>query len=133
MVVKGFGLLARRVSVLIERLGADDAARVSAVHGGTLMHVPVETARAQRLARQFGERLAARLVMHFGGERIYVPLLRPAHGRRPGRAVIERMAVVERMTKAGESASGIARHLGCSTNTVRSIRRKARASDQGQI
>lgn len=119
--------MARRVSVLIERLGADDAARVSAVHGGTLMHVPVETARAQRLARQFGERLAARLVMHFGGERIYVPVLHPLrwgavdHGE------------VQRMTAAGHSAAGIARSLGCSKNTVRSIRRKARASDQGQI
>jgi len=125
--------LKRKVSVLIERLGADDAARVSAVHGGTLMHVPAETARAQRLARQFGERLAARLVMHFGGERIYVPMLQPAHGRRPRRAVVERTALVERMTKAGHSAAGIARSLGCSTNTVRSIRRKARASVQGQI
>jgi len=117
--------LKRKVSVLIERLGADDAARVSAVHGGTLMHVPAETARAGRLARQFGERLAARLVMHFGGERIYVPVLNPLrwgtvdHGE------------VQRMTEAGQSAAGIARSLGCSKNTVRSIRRKARASDAG--
>lgn len=115
----------RRVSVLIERLGADDAARVSAVHGGTLMHVPAETARAQRLTRQFGERLAARLVMHFGGERIYVPVLNPLrwgtvdHGE------------VRRMTAAGQSAAGIARSLGCSKNTVRSIRRKSRSVSAG--
>lgn len=102
----------RPPSVIVERLGTENAARLSAIVGGTRLHVPGRLDNAGRLKRLLGDQLAILVVLHFGDSRLSVPMATPApRGSIDGRKI-------ERLTRKGWSASRIARKLGCSVWTV---------------
>lgn len=102
--------MSRRPGIIVERLGADNAKRLSSIVGGTRLSVPGLLANADRLKRLVGDDLAVLLVLHFGDSRFYVPTGGP-------RAPVE-TAKVKRLSAKGHSSARIARALGCSERTV---------------
>lgn len=107
------------MSNLEDKLGEENARKLSALVGGTQITVPdnltASVFNAGRLRERVGDGLFALLVFHFGGIRLYVPQL--AQDRRTGQDRIDPKAV-ERLTRRGWSAARIARKLGCSNRTV---------------
>lgn len=110
--------MTRRSHLIAERLGRDNAKRLSQLVGGTRLHVPsriVPPATGgrdgfKRLARLLGHDLAVLVVLHFGDSRLYVP--------RGSQSAPVDPRTVARLTRKGWSASRIARRLGCSDRTV---------------
>jgi len=116
-----------RLTMIADRLGADHAARLSAIVGGTRLYVPPVLTDAGRLKRTVGEPLAILLVLHFGGSRIKVPTGTGAGGAQG--AVDPKQ--VARLLRKGWSNSRIARKLRCSERTVerkRAVLRRAEGS-----
>jgi len=112
---------ARRVTVLVDRLGAEWASVVIERAGGRRLAVPADLSQyrtTDRLKRMLGTSLATLVVLHFGGQIIYIP--RGAASRAP------KLSTVVRMTRAGKSAASIARKLGCSDRTIYARRAQAR-------
>lgn len=103
-----------RPTVIADRLGSEQAARLSAIVGGTRLYVPPVLTDAGRLKRTVGEPLAVLLVLHFGGSRIKVPTGTGAGGSQ-GTVDIKRVA---RLLRKGWSNSRIARKLGASERTI---------------
>ena len=109
------------MTLLVDRLGADRAALVIERAGGRRLVLPADLSHyrtTDRLKRLVGTQLATLLVLHFGGQSIYVP--------RGGKGGTAKLATVVRLTNEGKSASNIARKLGCSDRTVYARRAKAR-------
>jgi hypothetical protein len=67
-------VISRPASALVDRLGAENAARLSAVAGGTRLWVPSTLTDSDRLRKRLGDQLAVLMVLHFGGGRVSVPL-----------------------------------------------------------
>jgi hypothetical protein len=109
----------RKPSVIVDRLGADDAARLSAIVGGTRLHVPGRLANADRLKRLLGEDLAIRVVLHFGDSRFYVPVA--------VRSPSVDLRKLKRLIAQNLSSARIARKLGCSERTVDAKRAQLRS------
>jgi AraC-like DNA-binding protein len=93
--------------------------------------VPDTLRDADRLTRLLGRDLAVLVVLHFGGERIYVPRLDVG-------TVVD-VAKVAALTRKGLSLSEIATRLNCSERTVSRKRkqgglmgRRARRSSAGK-
>lgn len=103
---------------LAARIGEERAALVSRKAGGRRLAIPGTLADSAPLEARFGRKLAVVLVLHFGGQTIYVP-----HGGK--RRHVDRAAVV-RLTRKGRTASEIVAELQCSDRTVYSQRAKAR-------
>jgi DNA-binding NarL/FixJ family response regulator len=109
-------------SVIVDRLGHENAQRLADVAGGTRLSVPAQLANGARLRLLLGNDLATLVILHFGGlGRVYVPTMKlsPKVDAR----------TVRRLSKRGWSASRIARELGCSERTVhthRAPKRKTR-------
>lgn len=119
-----------RSALIVDRLGRENAAKLSRIAGGTRLHVPGQLATPatggrngfERLTRLVGPDLAVLLVLHFGDSRLYVPT------SRTGRPVDAK--VVARLSRKGWSASRIARKLGCSDRTVHAKREAARTTKE---
>jgi len=101
-----------RKRVIAERLGDDAAARLSAIVGGTRLHVPGQLVNADRLKRLLGDDLAVLVVLHFGDSRLYVPVPDPA-----ARGTVDPRKI-KRLALRGWSSARIARELKCSERTV---------------
>jgi len=117
-----------RPTVIADRIGPEQAARLSAIVGGTRLYVPPVLTDAARLKRTVGEPLAVLLVLHFGGSRLKVPTGTGAGGAQ-GTVDIKRVA---RLLRKGWSNSRIARKCRCSERTVerkRAILRRAESSN----
>lgn len=114
--------MSRKPSVIADRIGADHAAKLSAIYGGTRLHIPGVLAKADRLKRALGDEITILIVLHFGYSRLYVPVLDRA----------ERVddAKVRKLAKAGLSSARIARKLKCSERTVEAKRAKFRTTTQ---
>lgn len=109
------------MTLLVDRLGAERAAAVIELAGGQRIAVPAELedgAAPRALEKRFGRDLAIALVLHFGGDPLYIP--RPRLGRAHLKDVV-------RLSKRGKSANFIARKLGCSDRAVYRRRAQARA------
>lgn len=110
------------MTLLVDRLGPERAALVIERAGGRRLQVPADLSHyrtTDRLKRLLGTSLATLVVLHFGGQSIYIP--RGSSTRSP------KLSTVVRMTQEGKSASVIARKLGCSDRTVYTRRAQARA------
>jgi len=105
---------------IIRRLGPHDADRVFRAFGGTRLSIPARVALACRLSQTFDATLATRLVLHFGGNRFYVPLAEPA-------PIIDTRKL-KRLIRKGFSNARIARALQCSERTVE--KRRAKMADR---
>lgn len=111
-----------RTSVLSDRLGAEQLAKLSTIAGGTRLHVPSTIAPPvtggshgfARLSALVGERLATLLVLHFADSRIYVP-----RGKRSAQVDARKVA---KLDAKGWSAPRIARQLGCSNRSIYAAR-----------
>jgi hypothetical protein len=99
-----------RASIIADRLGAEHAARLSAIVGGTRLHVPGNLDNAGRLRRLLGDELATLVVLHFGDSRFYVPRAAPS-------AEVD-LDLVEGLAALHWSSARIARKLGCSERVV---------------
>lgn len=112
------------MNLLEQRLGPAKAAKVIERLGGCRLRVPDrlerDDDRVTKLERMFGRDIAVLIVLHFGGQSLYIP-----HG---GARTWSKVEDVVRFTKSGKSAAFIARKLGCSDRTVYSLRAKARAA-----
>lgn len=117
--------MTRKAAIIVDRLGPDNAARLSRIAGGTRLHVPsrVEAPSTggrdgfKRLERLLGYDLAVLVVLHFGDSRLYVP--------RADRSDPVDVKTVARLTRRGLSASKIAKKLKCSDRTVHAKRAQA--------
>lgn len=108
-----------------ERLGPEYAEVLALVAGGRRLAVPMNLDPengSRALERLLGEKLAVLVVLHFGGQTIYVPN-RSSTGPNGN---VDLSAVVH-LTRAGRSAAFIAQNQGCSDRMVYVLRRKARA------
>jgi hypothetical protein len=107
----------------LERLlGPELFASLSRAAGGTRVVVPggLEPSPALKaLEKRFGEGITALLVFHFGGEIVYIP-------RNNIRRRVDDILVAKK-TRAGKSASKIARELGCSDRAVYLSRSRCRS------
>jgi hypothetical protein len=120
-------------SVIVRRLGPEAAAKLSAIAGGTRLHVPSRVTPPptggrdgfKRLAKLLGHDLAVLVVLHFGDSRIYVPRSTPP---KPVDA-----KAVARLTKRGWSAARIARKLNCSDRTVHAKRAQSSSDALGNL
>lgn len=115
------------MTLLVDRLGPERAAVVIERAGGQRITIPRELEHGgapRSLERMFGRDIAVAIVLHFGGENIYIPNRQPAGG--PRRI---KLSSVVRMTKGPpmRSANYIARKLGCSERTVYARRAEAKA------
>lgn len=106
------------MSNLVARLGAEAAAAVIAAAGGARLSIPPTLDNCRQLEATVGRELAVLLVLHFGGNLIYVP-----HAARSRQVST---AEVARLTLEHKSARMIARELRCSDRTVYGQRAKAR-------
>lgn len=117
-------MTAPAASTIAERLGRDNAERLSSIVGGTRLHVPVDLTKSDRLRRLLGDDLAVLVILHFGDSRLSVPLT--VHGRgAQGKPVDPRK--VKRLVGKGWSSSRIARHLGCTERCIETKRAKLRS------
>lgn len=107
-----------RRTLIVARLGQDDADRLSQIAGGSRLHVPGQLRNADRLKRLLGDELAIRVVLHFGDSRMYVP--------KPRRSDPVDVKAVARLTNRGLNARAIADKLGCCDRTVHAKRALAR-------
>ncbi len=122
--------MTKRSALIVERLGSANADRLSAIAGGTRLHVPLHVTTPasggrdgfKRLALLVGEDLAILLVLHFADTRLYVPTGQP---NRPVDA-----KAVSRLTKRGWSAARIARKLRCSDRAIHEARANVRQSKE---
>lgn len=109
-----------RPNLLTMRLGAERAAQLAAILGGTRVRVPANLSHpannAGTLRARVGEDLFVLLVLHFGDSTIYVP------NGKPSRPVDPRKA--KRLVNRGWSTPRIARELGCSHRWVERFRAK---------
>jgi len=113
------------MTLLVDRLGAERAAAIIEEAGGERLVIPpaLDQGDAPRpLEVRFGRDLAIVLVIHYGGEVVYVP-----NGKVRGGPRRVHLAEVVRRTIARESSSTIARALGCSDRIVHLRRAEARA------
>lgn len=110
--------MTNRRTLIVDRLGDVDAARLSEIVGGSRLHVPGQLKNAARLKRLLGDDLAIRVVLHFGDSRMYVP--------KPQRANPVDVKAVARLTNRGLNARDIAAKLGCCDRTVHAKRALAR-------
>lgn len=109
------------MTLIAERLGDEPADRISALAGGARLAIPADLSHpcaTGALERLVGNELAVLLVLHFGGQTVYVPT-----GK--GSAPVD-LGDVVRLTRAGKSARTIARRLACSDRTVYARRAEAR-------
>lgn len=115
------------MNLLEARLGEPRAGLVIERAGGHRLVIPAQLRDNERevsaLEKLLGRELAIILVIHFGGETIYVPNKGTAGG---GRKVSLELVIEE--TVAGRSAREIARLAGCSDRTVHARRAEARAA-----
>lgn len=118
--------------LIVAKLGEEDAATLSRVVGGTWLSVPRSTEAPAgggrhgyvRLVNLLGDRLAAKLILHFAELRIYIP-------HQGKRAPVD-AAKVRELTRKGRSAAEIARELNCSIRTVHSHRSRKRGKRAGK-
>lgn len=118
-----------RTSVLSDRLGAEQLAKLSTIVGGTRLHVPSSTLPPAtggsdgfaRLSALVGRDLAILLVLHFADSRIYVP-----RGKRSAQVDARKVA---RLDAQGWSATRIARKLGCSNRTIHAARSRIKRKE----
>jgi len=115
----------RPPSVIVERLGRDNALRLTQIVGGTRLRVPGDPRNGQRLDRILGHDLAVLVILHFGDQLLSVPLSLDGPGAQ-GKPVDRRK--VKRLTAKGWSAARIARHLGCSERTIYAKRAQSRTT-----
>jgi hypothetical protein len=126
------------MSRFVDKLGQDQATRLSAIVGGTQISVPdtvdASAFNAGTLRDRLGESLFVLLVFHFGGTRLYVPQVADQRqsGRRTGQARLDHKRVAS-LTKRGWSATRIARKLGCSDRAVFASRAKSKACDDKAV
>lgn len=108
------------MNVLEARLGVEVAEVVTGRAGGKRLVIPpdLDELATCSLERMFEREVVVLLVLHFGGETIYVP-----HNGPPVRAELDQVVA---MTRDGMSAGDIARELQCSDRTVHNHRAKAR-------
>lgn len=117
------------MTILARRLGPERAAVVIEAVGGQRIAIPasLEANSAPRsLERLLGRELAVSLVLHFGGQILYVP-----NSGLAGGAKRVKLSSVVRMTRNGRSARYIAARLGCSERTV--YARRAEAKELGLL
>ena len=117
----------REPGLIAHRLGLEQAARLSAIVGGTRLSVPASLADAARLKRLVGEPLAIVLVLHFGGSRIKVPTGAGSGGAH-GQVDVRRVA---RLLRKGWSNARIARKLHCAERSVE--RKRARMGLEASV
>jgi len=111
----GETLVTRSASLIVARLGRENADRLSSIVGGTRLHVPGNLANAGRLKRLLGDDLAVLVVLHFGDSRLSVPLTNDGPGGARTRVDLRR---IKRLANRGWSSARIARELKCSERTV---------------
>jgi DNA-binding NarL/FixJ family response regulator len=104
--------------VIVDRLGEANAETLASIAGGTRLCVPRTLNGARYLRQRVGDSLAALLVFHFSGQRLQVP--------RMAQSGPVNLREVIRLTRAGKSASSIARTLQCCDRAVYSRRAEAR-------
>jgi hypothetical protein len=109
----------RRSSVLDEltnEIGADAAARLIDIFGGTRLYVPQSPDEDDLLTASLGHEAALKLARVYGGDRIEVPNPTPRRAR-----IIE-------LRETGCSVDAIARKLGCTRRRVFQVLAEARAT-----
>jgi len=102
-------------SILVDRLGAENAARLSLIAGGQRLYVPKDLSRADRFKERLGATLAVLVILHFGDSRLYVPI---GHRRRGAYHAPVDLAKVRKLARKGLSSAEIARSLECSIRTI---------------
>jgi len=117
------GINGSTIQAVRDHCGTDIANRLVDHFGGRLLAVPHKPPRRGRLATVFGPAELQTLCSAMGGEAIVVPI-----GRR---SVLRRMRRrVERMIRAGRSASDTAHRAGCCIRTVYAIKAEMRAAGE---
>lgn len=114
-------------ALIVQRLGAEKAAELSRIAGGTRLHVPSRITAPctggrdgfKRLEKLLGYDLAVLVVLHFGDSRPYIP--------RIARSGPVDARTVAKLTRRGLSAPDIAKRLRCSDRTVFAKRKEALA------
>jgi Homeodomain-like domain len=109
----------RRSSVLDEltnEIGADAAARLIDIFGGTRLYVPQSPDEDDLLTASLGHEAALKLARVYGGDRTEVPNPTPRRAR-----IIE-------LRETGCSVDAIARKLGCTRRRVFQVLAEARAT-----
>ena len=111
------------IQAVRDHCGADIANRLVDHFGGRLLAVPHKPPRRGRLATVLDPADLQRLCTAVGGEAIVVPI--------GPRSALRRMRRrVERMVRAGRSASDTAHRAGCCIRTVYVIKAEMRAAGE---
>ena len=118
-------------------MGLNAVRRLAQACGGRHLRIPSmsddpdSVAARRRLVALVGADLAADLITHFAKDRVYIPKGPSLHNSRARPIDID---TVDRLTKAGQSASTIARKLQCTPRAIYKKRallaRIAKGTDQ---
>lgn len=115
------------MSELLDALGQDRLERLSLLHGGTRLRIPLELLHGHAppafSKRVGGSDIAILLILHFGQSSVYVPLLDRGKAGGPERVSVREVVRLSKRLSANE----IAKRLKCSVRVVYRKRAKHRA------